>query len=677
MGRNAVRLALLAAGLAVLVWSISCSNPLKDIVEQDVALYKARLNQPTLSVTPNPITGSTLAANQQIVLVFSQSMQTSTVVLTGDLTTTNIAWSKTTLDHDTVALSRPTAAFWPSGTGKTLIVDGTSAAGTVLQTTTITYNVSALPSITAGLQPAGTAITAHETLVITFTDSMDPSSVALTGDLTGGTPAWDRVTFANDRLTLTAPAGFWPAGAAVTLKVNGNNADGYPMTELSVSKEVFKGMCVSIATGNDTSNTGTTALPYKSIQKGIDIASSTYGTAQVRVAGGNYTVSSGTGYVADLASGISLLGGYLCDGVTTNWANRSPSVNVTTMEDARVGGTSRTMENDPYAAVHIPATVTSLAPSLIDGFTIISAKGGGGTAETGAYAGLYCEGAATIQNNTIHGRSAVLEGGKFAIGITVKNSSPLITRNVIDAGPNKGTSSAGNTISYGIYSFTASPIIENNWIVGGTQGFKTFGIFIAVPVTPATIIRNNVIQGGTQSLTSIGIINYNQDTIIYNNTIDGGYGQNGYCIQIQSGHPYIKNNILFYYPNPPQFGGFIISEEAASPTADPTAVDNNAFGPPKDAYYRDNNSTNILNMTPATVSTTAATQTLAFWNNVAAIPVFVNAPTDFHLQASSDTALKTGGIDGAAAGWGFTTDMAGITRTGNGSTGWSMGAYEY
>jgi hypothetical protein len=46
-------------------------------------------------------------------------------------------------------------------------------------------------------------------------------------------------------------------------------------------------------------------------------------------------------------------------------------------------------------------------------------------------------------------------------------------------------------------------------------------------------------------------------------------------------------------------------------------------------------------------------------------------------RPSASSAVKALGIDGAgAASWGFTTDRDGKTRTGNGTTGWTLGCYE-
>jgi hypothetical protein len=66
------------------------------------------------------------------------------------------------------------------------------------------------------------------------------------------------------------------------------------------------------------------------------------------------------------------------------------------------------------------------------------------------------------------------------------------------------------------------------------------------------------------------------------------------------------------------------------------------------------------------------------WNKIATNP-YLNSTTDFHLTPSTDSSVTGGGIDGSVSGdnWGFDYDKDETTRTGNGSTGWSIGAYEY
>jgi hypothetical protein len=54
---------------------------------------------------------------------------------------------------------------------------------------------------------------------------------------------------------------------------------------------------------------------------------------------------------------------------------------------------------------------------------------------------------------------------------------------------------------------------------------------------------------------------------------------------------------------------------------------------------------------------------------------FTNTATkDYSLSGLAPASISAGGLDGGALNWGFSTDLDGYTRTGNGTTGWSMGA---
>jgi hypothetical protein len=606
-------------------------------------------------------------------------MDKAKLALSGDLGSSSptVTWSKTGVANDTATLAPATGTFWPAGT-KTLIVDGLSAIGLALARQTLSYAVSTTPEITGNPTIAsGTVITAHETLKIYFTDSIDTTSVLLSGTIAASmpTPTWTTTTKVDDTMTLNGTnVVTWTAGTAQTLTVNGKSKDGYPIAALNLSYPVFNGVCVR-EFGND-SGKGTCLSPFGTLQKGIDTAYSWYGVAQVRVAGGTYTNIAVPGFVVELKNGISLLGGYSYNGtdIANNWKNRDTIACETTIADTSVGPAA--VEQTPNAAVHIPSTITSPDTASIDGFTIISGKGGGTAAETGANAGIFCEGFATIQNNIIHGQSDPAYAGKFAIGITVKSSSPLISRNNIDAGRN--AMSTSNSASYGIYSYSSSPVIDGNTIVGGQGGKNTVGIYIFGSGSVTTIVRNNAVQGGSSTVSSYGIWNYSQDTKIYNNTIDGGSGQNGFGLNIKSGHPEIKNNILFFITSP-STTGYCVYEAATTDIANPSALDNNDFGPAISGCYYDFTYGQIINMTTSiTTNESGSPNTLAHWNNIGGDPVIAGGtPTDFHLTSSSPQETRTGGIDGAVAGWGFYVDRTGKTRTGDGSTGWSMGAYEY
>ena len=83
-------------------------------------------------------------------------------------------------------------------------------------------------------------------------------------------------------------------------------------------------------------------------------------------------------------------------------------------------------------------------------------------------------------------------------------------------------------------------------------------------------------------------------------------------------------------------------------------------------------------VTPVDITLIADVNALADITSVGAneniAPVFVGGT--FQLDATADVKLKSGGLDLSAATPAVTTDAEGNPRTGNGSTGFSMGAYE-
>ena len=69
-----------------------------------------------------------------------------------------------------------------------------------------------------------------------------------------------------------------------------------------------------------------------------------------------------------------------------------------------------------------------------------------------------------------------------------------------------------------------------------------------------------------------------------------------------------------------------------------------------------------------------ATSTLTF--TTPGVPNATWSNVDWTLDAASSAAIKSGGLDGDTEDYPFLNDFAGAVRTGNGTTGWSMGAFE-
>lgn|GEM_PF-646478 len=102
-----------------------------------------------------------------------------------------------------------------------------------------------------------------------------------------------------------------------------------------------------------------------------------------------------------------------------------------------------------------------------------------------------------------------------------------------------GRGSAG---SIGIQNNGSAPLIQNNTITGGSGGAASYGIANA---SAGPSIQNNIIHGGA-GIDSYGISNINTAfPLIENNTIDGGDGSNNsYGIYNFSSLPKIRSNTI-------------------------------------------------------------------------------------------------------------------------------------
>ncbi|MBN2051633.1 MAG: right-handed parallel beta-helix repeat-containing protein [Spirochaetales bacterium] len=357
----------------------------------------------------------------------------------------------------------------------------------------------------------------------------------------------------------------------------------------------------------------------------------------------------------------------------------------------------------------------------------------GGYAAVGGFSlnlDIYDNSAPTIENNTIIGGDAL--GNTYGI-IVAGSSHPVISGNTISGGSSFQTNGIlcwesqadimENTISggegtqtHGINLLSGSMVtIKNNIIDGGTATERSTGIYNHsdnnVNIVGNTIsggtsqagavgirnentgwfsIRNNLVFGGTAGGTSDadGIFCHDASGGIYNNTIAGGVSDYSTAIVMRvNSSPSIENNILFSVSA--GSGGCCIGESYGGDYPNNKYADtirNNALWDPDDAVniilYKDyvddyyDTATDVNNHPHGHTD-----------GNVDTDPLFVDidgpdgdittmADNDWHLSASSPAGIRTGGLDGIAEGWAFTDDRDGNTRTGNGSTGWSIGAYE-
>ncbi len=448
---------------------------------------------------------------------------------------------------------------------------------------------------------------------------------------------------------------------------------------------------VSDSNGDDAYD-GSIENPKKTIQAGITLADSLYAAAEVHVAEGTYLLA---GNPIILKEGISLYGGYSSD-----WSARHPSLYTTTVTDDRsTGGCS----GHPNYAVYADGNTTS--STRLDGFTINAA---GGKCSTG----ILSLGSPTISNNVING--GTVSDASYCIYLK-DGASPRITNNRLNGGSSDDRSfgiyagqstraiisyniiSGGNTLNgtaHAIYGKSAASTIENNSIYGGhcatDQGYSC-GIREASGSN--SMIANNTIDGGT-GYRAYGIVTSDgSNPEILNNTINAGSPpQTAIGIYIKNDdNPRIINNLIFtsgglarygiYENDPGDFPGH------ANPDSNPGILrNNNIFDCPTALiswFNEHNTSWHAVNdlYTPITTAEDGE-GTMADWDNISE-DISGDLDSEFRFAGNLDsTTFDSGGRNGAHSNynWHFSIDKDGNSRSpldNSDTTGWSMGAYEY
>jgi len=286
---------------------------------------------------------------------------------------------------------------------------------------------------------------------------------------------------------------------------------------------------------------------------------------------------------------------------------------------------------------------------------------------------------ARVRNNTISAGA-----GANPRGIAARNTRAAITGNVVDGG-------VGSASAFGIELYAndvGGPVVHGNRVFGGTSPVTAVGLsFFGSDGTA----YNNMIYSGEGGANSFGILtNADSDAVVRNNTIVAGATSD--CIGIRVGvdaAPLIENNLIVGAATTAFSRGIWEADGG-----EPAAVRHNAIVGFTAAYYDLD-----AGCGGGSACSVAQLNALAFpsggGGNVDTAPVYVDvdgADEDlttmgdndwrFVVQAST-CALREGGLDGVAAGFGFTADLLGATRTaavacgpGNGGGGWSIGALE-
>ncbi|MFH1829417.1 MAG: Ig-like domain-containing protein [Pseudomonadota bacterium] len=448
-------------------------------------------------------------------------------------------------------------------------------------------------------------------IVFKFNESMDTSSLVLGGTMASASDggSWAMSTSENDTLTIK-PQTTWPSGTS-TLTVAVNDVAGNPLP-------------TAAATAKETTS-----------------YNMTYGvqTMYVKQGGaGDGTMDSALG---NIVGAIAAAKSRLSDNA---WATSARVEVAKGVYDVSSGSTHIVMSegislygsysDTDWTARDLSANTTTIKDTSTSG------------------------GQQTSPNCAVEAESGITSATRID-GLTIEGGDGVYTAAIFN---HDG----------------ASPIISNNAINGGGGSKLSIGIFNYKNSLPK--IYNNTIDGGAGASAAIAIGNHESSSPkIYNNTIDGGgSGSESHGIYSSKGsNPAIDNNIIFTSSGTTRAGIYEVDNDC-----DATEVKNNDVFNCPTALYGDKQAGNFVaacqasgnfgNPDSSCAVITLSTPTGS--GNVSIDPKFVDQAGDnWHLTSSSPTSVTQGGLDGSAAGWGFTTDRDGNPRT----APWSMGAYEY
>lgn len=307
----------------------------------------------------------------------------------------------------------------------------------------------------------------------------------------------------------------------------------------------------------------------------------------------------------------------------------------------------------------------------------LSINGGSGTAAIG----IHAEGTAADPSNPVirdnNGSDTCITGGSTT-GNVVGISFSSYTTGLIENNRIKAAEGQTATYSFGIRLFEASPVIRNNIIRGESTADVlnniAYGLYVD-SCNQGVIAYNNVISSENIRHAEALCIN-NSDVAIRNNTLRASNSSgSSWIINIvdttTADDIYLQNNVIFAGA-----GGGTGINDGASPatedTANTFAVERNNFSGTGVFFYNESAMIQYLSLADMDSGVLGCSANL---ND----PVTLAADGQVTNGTPESMSFAGSGLDGAAQipAWNFAVDMAGASRTGDGTFGWSMGAYEY
>jgi len=497
---------------------------------------------PVASVIPAVLP---LSNGQDVVIFFSKTMNTGSVLLGGTLTTDPYTpvWSMTASTDDTLTLTPNTN--WSIGEGVTLTVDGNDIGGTPMAMLNVAFNVlagtvyyvnnSATDDSGDGLSPATAKQTINAAIQQSVTDTNNPASVVINA----GTYTVNSAAGTDTHVVLVEEVSlyggysmdFTDREPAVHIStVQDTSADIIGSFTLTPNRAMEAGTgntSATIVDGLILNGTSAMAADYGA---GIAIINSADVSVQNCVFNGGEADVNYGGWIADAGTNPVI------DGNTLNGGNGTTSYGLFVRN-----GASPTVQSNTFNGGS-GSTSTFGAHNLNTGtnpqYTGNTINGGGGVESYGL--GIVANAMGMVSNNTITGGSG--SSNSYAM-IVATNATPTIQGNTINGG-------TGGSISYGIrINNSGMPTIQQNTSINGGTSTDTYAISIDGAASTAVIQQNTLINGGTATNSSHGIVGSGGATLTIqqNADIDGGSSQFSYAILVSGANPasVIHRNRIF------------------------------------------------------------------------------------------------------------------------------------
>lgn len=702
------------------------TNNLSSIIEINITDITA----PTVK-SINQSTNSVINISQGIEIIFSESMDTSSLSIGGSMASEadTIVWSKVNYENDKLSISSLTD--WTEGDNRTLIIDCKDKAGNDLAAYNLSYYVlaaiiyvksdgndsnigskdSPLKTISAAITKVSSMFSAGEVRVAEGTyDTIYSLNMREGISLFGGYSATDwnvrNPSLYTTTINYTGPFEAVDFSGAYNF-TNNTVLDGFTIN--STSDKTINLFDASPTISNNIINSSS-SLSSNTIWCQSDISVKFENNTINGSASGEFTKAIMFSSLTNNSSPV-LIGNTINGGSGTSFSTgvklfslSANNINFTFSNNTINGGSGQSRS----IGIDLDSNSINVTNTTMSGNTI----NGGTSAKT---YGIYIKSGnqLTLSNNTIDGGTASASSFSDSYGLYLYTGSSNVTSTISE---NSITGGTAQNNSYAIYfdsnASTNTTIIKDNNIIDGGNGSDTSSA-IVMGGGSTTIIGNRVFGGGIDGTTNFskGISDSSDNGLIANNIVNGGNGNESHGLYLFSalntpsqaiinntilGDNYSSNNYsvgIFIKDTSPTIENNIISTPTGTnkiclgentSSADPLTIkNNNLFG--CTIVFIDENTTALDLSGMEELST-------SYSGNIAEDPSFFDADgvddilttfsdNDYHLQTGTPVNTRQGGLDHTST---ITIDLEGTSRTAtlsgsptnDGAAGWSMGAYE-